>query len=251
MGLLAYYGNLERRTERQVTHNSRVIVLVDTSLSMGLHDTESSSVPATPTRLEQVVAALHGDAFIERLRKVHDVILMRFDTDTSRLASLGKLTSAGLASDPQGAKYPEAEEPTQGTATSKNPASNNAVDWDKLTPQGSETRLGQALRTVIHDERTSPVAGIVVLTDGAQNAGLDPASAIQMAKEAKIPIYTVGIGSARRPANVRISDLVAPARAYPGDNFTVTGYIQAQELAEPHGDGRTDIAARRRCRQER
>jgi hypothetical protein len=236
LGVLAYYGNLERRTERQVTHNSRVVVLVDTSLSMGLHDTDSSSVPATPTRLEQVAAALRGDALIEQLRKVHDVILMRFDTDTSRLASLGKLTPAGLAPDSQAAKDAAGEEPAQGNPASKNPVrtdlvSSSTVDWDKIAPQGSETRLGQALRTVLHDERASPVAGIVVLTDGAQNAGLDPASAIQMAQEAKIPVYTVGIGSARRPANVRISDLLAPARAYPGDNFTVTGYIQAQELA--------------------
>ncbi len=100
-----------------------------------------------------------------------------------------------------------------------------------MRPQGTETRLGQALRNVIHDERTAPVSGLVVFTDGAQNAGLDATSAIQVAKDAKIPVYTVGIGSAQRPANVRISDLVAPARAYPGDDFTVTGYVQAQELS--------------------
>ena len=31
--------------------------------------------------------------------------------------------------------------------------------------------------------------------------------------------------------NVRISDFVAPARAYPDDRYTVTGYVQAQGLA--------------------
>ena len=60
--------------------------------------------------------------------------------------------------------------------------------------------------------------GIVVFTDGGQNAGIDPAAAIAAARDAKIPIFTVGIGSDRRPANVRVSDLVAPARAYPGDS---------------------------------
>jgi hypothetical protein len=46
-----------------------------------------------------------------------------------------------------------------------------------------------------------------------------------------VPIYPVGIGSDTRPANVRIADFLAPARAYPGDGFTISGFIQAQELA--------------------
>src|ERR1051325_10831480 len=91
--------------------------------------------------------------------------------------------------------------------------------------------MGQSLADLINDERSGPVAGIVVFSDGGQNAGIDPSLAIEAAREARIPIYTVGIGSDRRPANVRVSDLVAPSRAYPGDSFTVTGYIQSQELA--------------------
>ena len=72
---------------------------------------------------------------------------------------------------------------------------------------------------------------MVVISDGAQNAGVDAAAAIKAAQEARIPIYAIGIGSANRPTNVRVSDLVAPARAYPGDRFQVTGYVQAQGLA--------------------
>ena len=101
-----------------------------------------------------------------------------------------------------------------------------------LLPQGAETRLGQSLRQLINDERANPVAGIVVFSDGGQNAGIDPSAAIAAAREAKIPIFTVGIGSDRRPANVRVSDLVAPARAYPGDSFNVTGYLQSEGLAD-------------------
>ena len=77
----------------------------------------------------------------------------------------------------------------------------------------------------------APLSGILLFTDGAQNAGLDRRLRHRFGHEAKIPVYTVGIGSDRRPANVRVSDFVAPSRAYPGDAFTVTGYLQAQELA--------------------
>ncbi len=92
--------------------------------------------------------------------------------------------------------------------------------------------------------------GIVLFSDGGQNAGIDAQSAILAARDAKIPVFTVGIGSDRRPANVRISDFVAPARAYPGDSFTVTGYLQSQELAGRTRDGRADVETGRRGGQE-
>jgi hypothetical protein len=101
-----------------------------------------------------------------------------------------------------------------------------------LLPQGSETRLGQSLRQAINDERAGPLAGVVVFSDGGQNAGIDPSAAIAVARDAKVPIFTVGLGADRRPANVRVSDLVAPSRAYPGDSFKITGYLQSEGLAD-------------------
>ncbi len=227
LGLLAYYGKLEKRTERQVTRNSRVLMAIDTSLSMGLRDSEATSSPGAPTRLEQVTAALKDRGLIEELRKTHDVLLSRFDVTTSSVASLAKLPPPNKDSRPdhdENAKAPADETKPAGPAA-------ELVPWSRIAPQGTETRLGQSLRALLEAERSSPVSALIVFTDGAQNAGPDCSPAIQLAHEAKIPIYTVGIGSAKRPANVRISDLVAPTRAYPGDAFTVTGYVQAQELA--------------------
>ncbi len=223
VGLLAFYMHLEKRSEQKVVHNSRVLVLVDTSLSMGLHDATGSAVPASPNRLQQVVEVLDDGKWLDSLRARHDVQLARFDADMNRIASLGKLPAPGSAL----AKQPADEQaPAAGAA----PA---ATDWQAaLTPQGTETRLGQSLRTLITDERTTPVSAIVVFTDGGQNAGVDPSVAIAAARDAKIPIYTVGIGSDRQPANVRVSDLVAPARAYPGDSFKITGYLQSEGLAD-------------------
>ncbi len=226
LGVLAYFLELEKRSERKVIHNSRAIVLVDTSLSMGLHDSDSSSVPATPNRLEQVVAVLDAGGLISKLRQNNDVILARFDTDTSRIVSLAKLPLHADGNPPAGAALPTDAETAQAAAAA------DAVDWKQaLLPQGSETRLGQAVRNLINEERSMPVAGIVLFSDGGQNAGSDAQAAIDAARDAKIPVFTVGIGSDRRPANVRISDFIAPTRAYPGDSFNVTGYLQSQELS--------------------
>lgn len=224
-GLLAFYLNLEKRTERKVVHNSRVLVLVDTSLSMGLHDAVATAVPAAPNRLEQVVAVLDDGRLIEQLRERHDVQLARFDANLNRIASLGKLPAQGSAD-----RKANETSPSKGSPQA---APDESLDWKAaLLPQGTETRLGQSLRTLVNDERTTPVAAIVVFSDGGQNAGIDPQAAIAAARDAKIPIFTVGIGSERRPANVRISDLVAPARAYPGDSFKITGYLQCEGLAD-------------------
>ncbi len=225
LGVLVYYLHLEKRSERKVVHNSRVVVLVDSSLSMGLHDATASAVPATPNRSEQVGAVLAEGKFVDTLRERHDVLLARFDSDLQRITTLGKHASLG-----SGDAADEAS-PAGESADGKPLA--EPIDWQtELQPQGSESRLGQSLRTLITEERNGPVSGIVVFSDGGQNAGIDPAVAIAAARDAQIPIYTVGIGSDRRPANVRISDLVAPTRAYPGDSFQITGYLQSEGLAD-------------------
>lgn len=207
LGMLAFYLGIEKHTERKLTHHSRVLVMVDTSLSMGLHDSDASPIPASPTRLGEVVDVLGGAGLIQDLRKKHDVVLARFDSDVQKIGTFQKVSGE------------------QGSARRQLPPR-----LEKLMPQGMETRLGQSVRQLLDAERANPLAAVVLFSDGQQNAGPDPAGAVDAAREAKIPIYTVGIGSDRRPANVRVSDLVAPSRAYPGDSFTVTGYVQASEL---------------------
>ena len=221
LGLLAYYLHPELRSERKVVHNSRVLLLVDTSLSMGLHDATASAVPATPNRLEQVAGVLDDGKLVDTLRSKHDVMLARFDGELVRVASLPKSSVTDAA--------PE-QSNSQLTASV---ASEKRHDWKSaLVPQGTETRLGQSLRHLIEDERATPVAAVVLFSDGGQNAGIDATAAIAAARDAKIPVHTVGIGSDRRPANVRVSDLVAPSRAFPGDSFPITGYLQAEGMAD-------------------
>lgn len=105
-------------------------------------------------------------------------------------------------------------------------------DWEKwLVAQGGETRLGEAIKQVLDEERGAPLAGIVAITDGQQNAGLDLPAAQAAAAEARTPVFTVGVGSNVQPANVRIVDFQAPQRAYPGDRFSVAGTLQHQGMA--------------------
>ncbi len=209
------YMQPQWRNERQLLTNSRAVVMVDTSLSMGLHDAEATPVPAEPSRAQQVQTALDKTSFLDELRRTHEVVLLRFDEELTRLATLEK--------------QPSATAPAEAPPAAEAATPQKWEEW--LAPRGGETRLGEALRQVINEERTEPVAGVIVLTDGQQNAGVDPLSVAALAREAGIPLFPIGIGSQRQNVNVRVSDFVAPARAYPGDKYTATGYLQSQGLS--------------------
>ena len=140
---------------------------------------------------------------------------------------------------------------TPAKANTTAPAPEN-IDWAALLkPRGTETRLGESLRQLVNDQRAQPISGIVVFTDGGQNAGLDPQAAIEAAQEAHIPIYPVGLGSDRRPTSVRIDEFAVPLRAYPGDSFPVTADIEAQGMAGRQVVVESGFAlGRKGCRQQ-
>ena len=127
---------------------------------------------------------------------------------------------------PDGAANPQAVDETLAKAQS------DSIDWaTALAPQGNETRLGDALRRWMHDSRNVPLAGIILITDGGLNAGVDAQAAIALARDERIKVFCIGMGSRDRPVNVALSDMIAPTRAYPGDSFEITGYVQADGLA--------------------
>jgi hypothetical protein len=206
-GLLVLYLQPQWRTEREETRNSRVLLVADTSLSMRQTDSHDGRGPAL-SRAAQVAGVLKNSPLVAQLRRTHDVVVFGFDRELRRLATLEKTTAAPT----------DVARPT--------------LDWEKLlTPTGTETRLGEALRQLVSNEQQNPLSGVVLVTDGGQNAGPAPEAVLPTAREARIPVFPIGVGSDRPPSNVRVSDLSSPPRAYPGDRYTVTGYVQAQRMA--------------------
>lgn len=312
-GLLIFFLKIEKRTEQKLVKNSRAILLVDTSQSMGLSD-PSPAGATRGTRLETVKGLL-GESTIVGLRKAHDVAIYTFDQQErpTELALLARTTSASNDDEPvdadsralaainevrtfytvgavllaiallailahllfgQRVRTGEGEswalllgviflivasvcfsvshlrQPQVGWRQifrgesfdadapdeDKEPdeAAPQLVDdkaWrNQLTPQGLETRLGDAIQFHIDKERGGPIAGITVFTDGNGNAGSEYSDALLAAQEAEIPVNFVGIGTSDRPSNVRLVDIEAPARVYPGDEFRVKAFVQAYGL---------------------
>ncbi len=217
-GLLVFFLGIERRTTREIVHNSQVAVLVDVSQSMGLSDNEDPSAAGAFTRIAEVAGTLKQSPLIDQLRRDHDVNVVRFDQDVEPVVSLPKSQESRDKS--QEPEAPPALDPRSSTL--------DEIDWPtELQPRGTQTRLGQALSEQLRLYRNAPLAGLIVISDGAQNAGIDPSAAIEAAKAANVPIYSVGIGSTQARRNIAVRDLVIPTRAFPGDTMDVTGYLQA------------------------
>ncbi|EMI21087.1 putative membrane protein [Rhodopirellula maiorica SM1] len=101
-------------------------------------------------------------------------------------------------------------------------------DWAKeLAATGAQSRIGDALRSVLTDHDPSTLAGVVVLTDGQNNGGVGLTAAIATATRSEVAVFPVGLGSSSAPTNVRVVDLDAPRRVYPGDKFAITAMLQA------------------------
>ena len=324
-GLILFFLNPEKRSETEITKNSRVAVLIDTSLSMGLSDPDDSqvSVENLPRRIDQVVNTLKKSDIIDRLSKQHEVTVYRFgeQTQPEAIATFSKKGSIQESSDSENRSIDEmaqslsisknyaiaafaclvvaiifvvpflilwgnpdqkelrswilagsllcfvasialvgisdlvsnqydlltslglkAPEETTSRKTDPEPSlreqANTATtvdpqrqDWSKLlNPSGTATRVGETIQQIVNRERGGPIAGIVLVSDGRNNAGQDPQRAISSAVDAGIPIYPIGIGSDREVQNVRVTDIQVPPRAFPNDKFKIKGIIQATGL---------------------
>lgn len=310
-GLLLYFFQLDKRTEQRVVRDSRVAILVDTSLSMSLPGTPSPiGLSHSGTRTDEVVELLSQSGLLPALAEQHQLSIYRFDqlprpavigalekhgteaalpeqdaseVEQAQLASgrlrmliagglgllsllclvislgaqlwgirdwrtgswlllggsalaLVALAVSALAIVPN-SRYPLAalfgadlppfvsgvsevsqEQPPEPVSLPQN--------WsDTLQPTGSATHLGDALKAVLDRETGSPLAGVIVLTDGRNNAGVDPRQVIPTAQNMRVPLYIVGLGSELSPPNLQLLEVDLPKRLYPGDRFTLSALI--------------------------
>lgn len=96
------------------------------------------------------------------------------------------------------------------------------------------TRIGDSLQQVIAESATLPIGAVLLLSDGADNAGgldLDTMNAI---RRRRIPIHTVGFGREKFNKDIELTDAVVAARALADSRLTAqvtfrqTGYNQSK-----------------------
>jgi len=104
-----------------------------------------------------------------------------------------------------------------------------------LSFAGGSTRLGAALERVRQDLNGTPLAGIALFTDGADNGGSAMSEAVLQLRAARVPVYAVGLGRERLEKDIEVSRLDVPGSALAGSTLI------ADLLVAQSGYGNTPV----------
>jgi len=90
----------------------------------------------------------------------------------------------------------------------------------KAEAAGRATRLGSALQEAVDRSGGQPIAGVVVLTDGISNDGLEPLPVATRLGERSVPVFPIGLGMPE-PPDVQVRRLIAPDTVFHKDKVPV------------------------------
>ena len=186
------------RLAQSSSTKSNVIVMVDTSQSMGFADPrlprnraakEAEGTGLAPgdvagrTRLERANAALNHARLIAELGKKYNVRVYTF------------------ASGPKSLTLP---------ADAKKRAAYSFALTPDENQSGETTQMGAALRQPLEDLAGQPIAGAIVVSDGGSNQGEDPVLAAQESfQTGKVPVSTLGLGDPTKTKDVALLSVLA------------------------------------------
>jgi len=113
-----------------------------------------------------------------------------------------------------------------------------------LTFGGSQTKIGTALDGVREELAGLPVAGIILVTDGADTTEGSLTNTLLNLKAEKLPVFTVGVGSAKLPRDIQIDRVSTPRTVLKGASLLVdavitqSGYSGQTVTLDVEDDGR-------------
>lgn len=240
--------NPQERSQKTAYRPSRIDILFDTSLSSSFPEsvpddaTATAPVADTISRAEAVKKVFADSPLIKELQKKHEIKIVTFDSELSPPQYIfpSGHPKARRTSTPEEIKEGQATGSAEDGGAAKDDPSKakkadlskpGGPDWNELLrPRGLETRLGEAVRKLIDEDAGKTLAGIVVVSDGALNAGVDHATANAAAKAQKVRLMAVGVGSTKKQSNLKLAGVQAPTDVHVGDPYEITAYIQGQGL---------------------
>ena len=203
----------QRRTAEVQQRPSKVVLLVDTTLSMSLPTNEPptnepSDAPQKQSRFAALVRGLRDTPLLAKLAENHDVEI--------------HATDGG---------WRQSFVPPGDDERASNPSP--AIDFANLQPNGASTKLGDVISRVVEENAGRPLAGVVLLSDGQQNAGSDPLGAAASVQQRSARLHTIGFGPTKPGVNLAVRELFAPTRAYPKDDIEITALVETSGVMRP------------------
>ena len=100
-------------------------------------------------------------------------------------------------------------------------AATRTTQESDLTFGGSQSRLGAALSGVRQELAGLPVAGLVMVSDGADTADAALGEAILGLKAERLPVFTIGVGRETLSKDIQVGRVVTPKTALKGTTLMV------------------------------
>jgi hypothetical protein len=107
------------------------------------------------------------------------------------------------------------------TATARENKEKLLEEYKKDSCIGTETAIGDAIKTALNSLRGQYVAGVVVFSDGKNNAGMATKEIASQLKQRYLPIYTVAAGIPHTPKDIALLELEAREAVLANDFFKV------------------------------
>lgn len=197
--------------DRRERTESRLLMLVDTSESMGLTD------PYDDATARAIVNGLYGgsgsnDAELASVRQRPRLDLARaaLEPVLSQLGEGRKIAVYGFDST---ATQVEGDTPLK-----------------DLETKGVGTAIGGALAQAIAANRGQPLAGVLIVSDGQSNTGEDPRKIAQQAGRDGTIIHSLMVGSEKGPSNARAADVEVSPVVFIRDPTPISVVVESQGM---------------------
>jgi len=203
-----------------------LLVLLDTSDSMNRRDRRSreSDLVEAARALGKVPFARAPNALPAETRaQVAAFSRLELARGILRNADLKLIERLGKGYELRFFRFGESLRPEQGKG---DPAAGPLRDAKAADPV---TRLGSAVEEAVARYAGRPIAGAIVLTDGASNAGRDPLDAARALGRRNVPLFPVGLGLAE-PPDVRIGKLIVQETVFHKDRVPVRVQVRTTGL---------------------
>jgi uncharacterized membrane protein len=94
-------------------------------------------------------------------------------------------------------------------------------DASGLTFRGARTHLGQVLERAADELATVPLAGLVLVSDGADNSYSGLSETLLSLKARNLPVYTLGLGKEQFTRDIELTRVDAPRSVLKGSSLVV------------------------------
>ena len=95
----------------------------------------------------------------------------------------------------------------------------------------NETRVGDAIASARQELDAVPLSGLIVMSDGADNASESVAVELQSLRARSVPVFTVGIGAERFQRDAEIERVELPRQVLEGTSFVANVVIRQRGFA--------------------